>query len=74
MAREGAISGIGIDYRLHGVEAAKVAVRVLRGENPALIPISKMPLTVIYLSPMAAERMGVTIPQELIDIATEIGN
>jgi putative ABC transport system substrate-binding protein len=74
MAREGAISGLGIDYRLHGVEAAKIAIRVLRGENPASIPITKMPLTVVYLSPMAAERMGITIPQELLDIATEIGN
>lgn len=73
MARAGAISGIGLDYRLHGMEAAKVAARVLRGEDPALIPVGKMPLTIVYLSPMAAERMGVTIPSHVLDRATEIG-
>jgi putative ABC transport system substrate-binding protein len=74
MARAGAISGLGIDSRSHGKEAAKVAIRVLQGEDPALIPVSKTPLTIVYLSPMAAERMGVTIPQRLLDKATEIGN
>jgi hypothetical protein len=31
------------------------------------------PMTIIYLSPVAAERMVVTIPQEVLDTATEIG-
>ena len=73
MARAGAISGLGLDYRLHGMEAAKIAARILRGEDPGLIPVGKMPLTIVYLSPMAAERMGVTIPPHVLDRATEIG-
>jgi len=73
MAKAGAISGLGLDYHLNGIEAGKVAARILRGENPAEIPVGKMPMTIVYLSPAAAERMGVTIPPEVLATATEIG-
>ena len=73
MAKGGAISGLGLDYYVNGTEAGKLAARVLGGEDPANIPIGMTPMTIIYLSPAAAERMGVTIPQEVLDTATEIG-
>ncbi len=73
MAKAGAISGLGLDYHLNGIEAGKLAARILRGADPANIPVGKMPMTIVYLSPTAAERMGVTIPQEVLDRATEIG-
>lgn len=73
MAKGGAISGLGLDYYVNGTEAGKLAARVLGGEDPANIPIGMTPMTIIYLSPVAAERMGVTIPQEVLATATEIG-
>ncbi len=73
MAKAGAISGMGLDYEVNGATAGKLAARVLGGEDPANIPIGMTPMTIIYLSPVAAERMGVTIPQEVLDTATEIG-
>lgn len=73
MARGGAISGLGLDYYVNGSEAGKLAARVLGGEDPANIPIGMTPMTIIYLSPAAAERMGVTIPPEVLATATEIG-
>jgi putative ABC transport system substrate-binding protein len=73
MAKAGAISGLGLDYHLNGIEAGKIAARILKGEDPANIPVGKMPMTIVYLSPKAAERMGVTIPPEVLDRATEIG-
>lgn len=72
MAKGGAISGLGLDYYVNGTEAGKLAARILRGEDPANIPIGMTPMTIIYLSPVAAERMGVTIPQEVLATATEI--
>ncbi len=72
MAREGAISGLGLDYYVNGQEAAKLAARVLRGEDPANIPISTTPMTIVYLCPAAAVEMGVTIPQTVLDTATEV--
>jgi len=73
MAKGGAISGLGLDYEVNGTAAGKLAARVLGGEDPANIPIGKTPMTIIYLSSAAAERMGVTIPPEVLATATEIG-
>jgi putative ABC transport system substrate-binding protein len=72
MARAGAISGLGLDYTVNGETAAKLAARVLKGENPANIPISTTPMTIVYLCPAAAERMGVTIPPAVLATATEV--
>lgn len=72
MAREGAISGAGLDYFVNGQTAAKLAARVLAGEDPGEIPIATTPMTIIYLCEAAAERMGVTIPPEVLATATEV--
>jgi len=72
MAREGAISGAGLDYFVNGETAAKLAIRVLEGEDPGEIPIATTPMTIIYLCPDAAERMGVTIPPAVLATATEV--
>jgi putative ABC transport system substrate-binding protein len=72
MAKKGAISGAGLDYYVNGAEAGKIAARVLRGVKPADIPVGRCTMTIVYLSPPAAKRMGVTIPQEVLVRATEI--
>lgn len=68
----GAIGTPGIDYYVLGMECGKVAARILRGESPADIPVVKSPMTDLYLNPAAADRLGVTIPQSVLDRATEI--
>lgn len=72
MAGEGAISGLGLDYTVNGETAAKLAARVLKGEDPASITISKTPMTIVYLCQAAAQRMGVTIPPAVLATATEV--
>jgi len=72
IARGGCISGMGLDYYVNGQEAAKLAASVLEGEDPANIPISTTPMTIVYLCPAAAAEMGVTIPQAVLDTATEV--
>lgn len=72
MARRGAISGAGLDYRVNGAEAAKLAARILKGEKPADIPVTRMPLTIIYLNPFAAKRMGISVPDAVLSQATEV--
>jgi putative ABC transport system substrate-binding protein len=72
MAEGGCISGYGLDYYVNGQTAAELAVRVLEGEDPAIIPIAKTPMTIIYLCPAAAAEMGITIPQAVLDTATEV--
>ena len=68
----GAIGTPGIDYYQLGIECGQVAARILRGENPADIPVKIVDMTDLFLNPSAAERMGVTIPQSVLGRATEI--
>jgi len=48
------------------------AARVLRGEDPCNISVTTFTTINMYLNPGAAERMGATIPQSLLDKAFEI--
>jgi len=68
----GAIGTPGLDYYQLGIECGKLAARILNGENPGDIAVKKCPMTDLYLNPTAAERLGVTIPQSVLDRATEI--
>jgi putative ABC transport system substrate-binding protein len=72
IAKGGCISGMGLDYTVNGEEAGKLAALVLEGQDPANIPVSTTPMTIVYLCPDAAERMGTTIPQAVLDTATEV--
>jgi putative ABC transport system substrate-binding protein len=73
MAEKGAISGAGFSYYENGVDAGKIAVRILKGEKPGDIPVSRMEMTQIYVNPTAAKRMGVTVPSGILSKATTIG-
>jgi putative ABC transport system substrate-binding protein len=72
MAEGGCISGYGLDYYVNGQTAGELAARVLEGEDPAIIPIATTPMTIIYLCEAAAERMGITIPPEVLATATQV--
>jgi len=66
----GCAAGAGIDVYSIGVEAAAMAARILRGEaTPADISPMKTEVQIRAVNPVAAERMGLTIPQSIIDAA-----
>jgi len=68
MIETGLAGGCSVDYYWIGKQAGYIAARILRGENIADIPPMKGAVsTVVY--PVAAERMGITIPQAVIDKA-----
>jgi putative ABC transport system substrate-binding protein len=71
MTKLGAICSTGFSYYSLGVEAAKMASRVLKGAKPADIPVAKAKLSDIYVNRKAAERMGVTIPKSVLDKTTK---
>lgn len=70
--KRGAIAALGIDYYQHGVQAGKVAVRILQGEAPGSIAPQKTGELSLYLNRSAAAAQGVTLSQELLDSAAEI--
>ena len=72
IVEKGAIGTPGIDYHFLGEQSGKMAARVLRGADPANMPVEKCDMTDLYINLVAAQKMGVTIPQAVLDKATEI--
>jgi putative ABC transport system substrate-binding protein len=67
MIETGLVGGCSVDYYWIGQQAGYIAARILSGEDIADIPPMKSAVsTVVY---PAAERMGITIPQAVIDSA-----
>lgn len=63
----GAIATIGIDYYSLGYQTGEMAVRILKGEaDPATTPVEVQTDLALYLNTGAAERMGVTLPDDLL--------
>ncbi len=62
----GAIATIGIDYYSLGYQTGEMAVRILEGADPAATPVEVQTELALYLNTGAAERMGVTIPDDLL--------
>lgn len=66
----GGVATYGFDYEQLGYQTGLMAVKILdEGADPAEMPIEKPTDLKLYVNPAAAERMGVTIPQELLDRA-----
>ena len=66
----GAIATIGIDYYELGYQTGEMAVRILEeGADPATMPVEVQTELALHLNTGAAERMGVTIPDDLLSQA-----
>ena len=68
----GAIASIGFDYYQHGLQTGAIVVRVLQGENPGDIPVEFAVGGLTFVNPGAAERMGITVPQSVVDAADNV--
>ena len=68
----GAIATYGISYAELGRQTGEQAVRILtEGANPAEMPVEFQKQAKLVINTAAAERMGVTLPQSLLDKADE---
>lgn len=70
--RLGACAAMGWDFLEMGNKAGEIAIRVKNGENPADIPIQNMSKVKLHLNLNAAERQGVTFPEDVLKRADEI--
>lgn len=68
----GAVATYGIDYRQLGYQTGEMAVRILTEDaDPAGMPVESQEEYKLVVNTDAAERMGVSIPQDLLDRAAE---
>lgn len=63
----------GLDYEQLGYQTGEMAVKILtEGADPATTPVETQDQPQLVINPAAAKRMGVEIPQELLDQADKI--
>ena len=65
----GGIAAYGFDYHDIGVQTGHMIARVLEAGSANNIPVEKGEIISLSINTKAAENMGVTIPQDLIDKA-----
>ena len=70
----GAFAAQGIDYYDSGLETGKLVVRILKGEKPGDIDVVTPEGKNVAIDLQAAEKMGVVIPQPVLDRAAKIIN
>lgn len=68
----GAIASIAIDYYQLGRQAGEVAVRILKGAEPASIPVETLKDLKLWVNKEAASKMGVTLPEALLQKADKV--
>lgn len=68
----GALATVGIDYYQLGRTTAEMAIRILNGEKPQEMAIQGQPGTDIVINLKAAERMGVTVSEDMKKKAKKI--
>lgn len=68
----GAVAALGFDYYDHGRQTGVMVARVLNGENPGEMAVETMEKLDLFVNPAAAERMGITLSDELIAEAEKV--
>jgi len=61
----GAVACVGLGWYEPGKAGGALAARVLRGENPAVIPIQEVAIQKIVLNQNAARALGIVFPPEM---------
>jgi putative ABC transport system substrate-binding protein len=71
--KRGATATYGINYEKLGEQTAQMAVKILKdGAKPADMPVETLTDVDLYVNTTAAKKVGVEIPQEMIDTAAEV--
>jgi ABC-type uncharacterized transport system substrate-binding protein len=71
-AADGAVLVLARDYEEAGRQAAALAVRIIRGEDPAQIPLQWFSKTSLLVNLDAARGLGIQLPATLVRSAQEV--
>ena len=67
---EGSVAVIGINYYELGKQTGEMAAKILKGEaKPAEMPIETQKKFKVIVNKKVAERLGVTVPEEILKAA-----
>jgi putative ABC transport system substrate-binding protein len=68
----GAVAALGFDYYDHGRQTGAMVAKVLEGKKPGEMPVETMEKLDLFVNPAAAERMGITLSDELVSEAEQV--
>jgi putative tryptophan/tyrosine transport system substrate-binding protein len=68
----GSFAALGFNYHDVGKQTGAIVVKVLNGEKPGDIPVTVAKGTDLVINLAAAKKMGVEVPQLVIDRATKV--
>ncbi len=69
----GAAATVGIDYTKLGKQTGEMAIRILKdGADPATMPVETSKDLELTINPDAAKRLGVTLPDALVERAANV--
>lgn len=72
MVKDGAFATYGVDYEYLGQQTAEMVVEIINGADPGQMPVRTMDEMAIYINSQTAADMGLEIPQEILDKATDL--
>ncbi len=64
--KRGSIAAMGFDYYKHGYQTGAMALRILKGGDPAMTPVETQETLQLHINLTAASKMGVDVPAELL--------
>jgi putative ABC transport system substrate-binding protein len=67
LVKKGALVSYGDDFRLIGVQAARIVAKVLNGTKPSEIPIETPERPVLVVNRTTAKIIGLKIPREFLE-------
>lgn len=68
----GAVAAVAIDYYRLGRQSGEMALRILKGENPAIMPVEALKDLKLVVNKQSAEKMGVTLPEPVLKRADQV--
>lgn len=70
--QRGCVAAVGLDYLELGRQTGAMAARVLSGEDAGTIPFELLKESALYYNPEALQALGLNIPPDLLDGATDV--
>jgi putative ABC transport system substrate-binding protein len=70
--QNGGLATYGVDYKKLGYQTGLMAIKILEGADPATMPVETLKEDQLIINKTAAKRMGVTVPQQLLDAADQV--
>ncbi|MDX1459230.1 MAG: ABC transporter substrate-binding protein [Marinobacter sp.] len=68
----GAVAALGFDYYDHGRQTGVLVARILEGAAPGEMAVESVDKLNLFVNPAAAERMGISLSDELVESAQEV--